>query len=145
MKSEEFKVGDYVEALWGCEDYFSEGARGTVRGVGEEYLLVNFQEGEYSTVEGDPRWYLNAHHAKKVNSKGETMKKVKSEGLGKKKSEGEGVAIQAWAVEVDGEVFPESIYSSRSAARSTRNMFKDITGQKAVTRKVQIQVLKGKI
>ena len=58
--------------------------------------------------------------------------------------EGDGIAIQAWAVEVDGEISPWQTYPSRKIAREERSYFESF-GHKAHVRKVEIRKVKGKV
>ena len=151
-----FKVGDKVVATEGLGEYFKTGAKGVVVKVDRALCLVAFTEGDYKKDKGflnkNGQWWGHSNNmelVKETNTKSgdgyaTTLQAV---GEGRKimqKQSGDGYAIQAWAVEVDGEISPWQTYPSRKIAREERSYFES-EGHKAHVRKVEIRKVKGKV
>ena len=99
----------------------------------------------------------NIKSTKNVN-KATTATSNEGYGLGSNKdgwdgitSEGDGYAskrkpLTAWAVEIDGEICPDNIVSTRAYARSIRNNVAGVYGSdaKASVRKVMIVAVSGR-
>ena len=156
-----FKVGDYVIATKGMAGYFETGAKGKVSEVDSNSYLVAFSDGEYLKYEGyyskGGEWWASGAQlelVKDTNTQSgdgyaktlqavEEGRKIMQEGYGNF-IEGDGYAIQAWAVEIDGEISPWQTYPSRKIAREERDYFESF-GHKAHVRKIEIRKVKGKV
>lgn len=67
------------------------------------------------------------------------MQKTKNEGIGL------GTPIAAWAVELDGKIYPEDVLPTRAVARYIRNVeARSEFVKKATVRKVILQVVPGR-
>lgn len=156
-----FKVGDKVVATEGLGEYFKTGDKGVVVKVDRSLCLVAFTEGNYKKDKGflnkKGQWWGHSDNMKLLEDTNTQSKDGYSTTLqdiekGRKKMqegygnfiEGDGIAIQAWAVEVDGEISPWQTYPSRKIAREERGYFESY-GHKAHVRKVEIRKVKGKV
>lgn len=156
-----FKVGDQVEATEGLDKYFKTGARGSIVEVDHPFYLVAFTEGDYikdgGFLDKNGQWWGNSDNMKLLEDTNtqsgdgyattlqavEEGRKKMQEGYGNF-IEGDGTAIQAWAVEIDGEISPWQTYPSRKIAREERSYFESY-GHKAHVRKIEIRKVKGRV
>lgn len=141
------KVGDTIEVLKDHCNLYRKGAIGTVLELDvDNWLLVQFLSREFSKVKkalgatAKGQWWVNPNEVKVV--KESSMK----EGYGLDISKKNKAAYTGWAVEVDGEINPWDVFSTRKEARKERNYI--ATSEyvnKASVRRVEIKVLEHKV
>ena len=84
----------------------------------------------------------------KSTNKARTTNSNEGYGLGSSKDgcDSKRKPLTAWAVEIDGEIYPDNIVSTRAYARSIRNNVAGVYGSdaKASVRKVMIVAVSGR-